>query len=92
MVAPGGSCVQVALGRTVPDFDVDLLVGQGLRVTGSCAFSADTYAAAVDHLAAGRVSAQPLVSERVALAAAPDAFVRLRTPGELVGVLVQPWW
>ena len=42
-------------------------------------------------LSAGTIDLEPLVSERIPLAAAPDAFVRLRRPEHLVGVLVQPW-
>ena len=33
---------------------------------------------------------EPIVSERVSLDEAPDAFERLRNPGNLVGILVEP--
>ncbi|MGH9103510.1 MAG: hypothetical protein ACRDYD_11105, partial [Acidimicrobiales bacterium] len=80
-----------ALGAEPAALDTRLLAGRGLRVVGSCAFAPGTFAAAVDHLVAGRVVAGTLVSERLQLAAASDALVRLRSPGDLVRVLVQPW-
>jgi hypothetical protein len=50
-----------------------------------------TYARAVEHLVAGRVPVDALVSERVGLDATPDALVRLRTPGNLVRVISRPF-
>jgi len=90
VLEPGGTCVEVALtpeAAAVPLLD---LVGGGLRLAGACAFPASAYRAAVDHIASGRVPVGQLVSERVSLAATPDALARLRTPGELVRVLTRP--
>jgi threonine dehydrogenase-like Zn-dependent dehydrogenase len=58
---------------------------------GSCAYGAGDVRRAVELLSSGALDVRPLVSERVPLSAAPDAFARLRHPGHLVGVLVQPW-
>lgn len=87
----GGVSVQVALGFQPAPVDIRMVVGHGLRIVGSCAFPPATYARAVDHLVAGRVDPSPLVTERVGLDGAGDALLRLQHPGELVGVLVQPW-
>ncbi len=57
----------------------------GQRIVGSCAFVPSNYAAAVDHLAAGRVPVASLVSARVSMDEAPDMFQRLLSPGQLVG-------
>ncbi len=90
LLEPGGSCVEVAL--TSEDAAVPLLrmVGDGLRLSGTCAFSNPAYEAAVGHLAAGRVPAADLISERVSLADTPAALVRLRAPGDLVKILTRP--
>ncbi len=83
ITAPGGYAeyAAVPLGR---------LVGDGLRLAGSCAFSYPVYQAAVEHIAAGRVPVASLISERVSLDGAPSALLRLRQPGDLVRVLTRP--
>jgi threonine dehydrogenase-like Zn-dependent dehydrogenase len=91
VLEPGGTCVEVALSGETADVSLGRLVGEGLSLSGSCAFSADVYDEAVEHIAAGRVPVAELISERVSLAGTPDALVRLRTPGELVRVLAKPW-
>jgi threonine dehydrogenase-like Zn-dependent dehydrogenase len=58
---------------------------------GSCASGNSDFAHALELIASGAVNVEPLISERVPLADGPDAFVRLRHPGNLVAVLVQPW-
>jgi (R,R)-butanediol dehydrogenase / meso-butanediol dehydrogenase / diacetyl reductase len=66
------------------------MVGDGLRLSGTCAFSNPVYEIAVGHLAAGRVPAADLISERVSLEDTPAALVRLREPGDLVRILTRP--
>jgi (R,R)-butanediol dehydrogenase / meso-butanediol dehydrogenase / diacetyl reductase len=90
LLEPGGICVEVALSPEDAPVPLMRLVGDGLRLAGSCAFSHATYQAAVDHIAGGRVPVAALISERVSLAGVPDALARLRTPGELVRVLTRP--
>ena len=91
VLVPGGTCVQVALPSEPVSFNLRGLAGRGQKIVGSCAFVASNYEAAVDHLASGRVAAEPLVSARVPLREGADMFVKLRTPGDLVGVVVEPW-
>ncbi|WP_285486745.1 zinc-dependent alcohol dehydrogenase [Amycolatopsis taiwanensis] len=90
VLEPGGTCVEVALSAEVTGVPMSRMVAEGLRVSGSCAFSNDVYDEAVEHIAAGRVPVAELISERVDLETTPDALVRLRTPGELVRVLAKP--
>ncbi|WP_147263005.1 zinc-binding dehydrogenase [Geodermatophilus sp. TF02-6] len=90
VLAPGGSCVEVALSDEVAPVPLDALVARGLRLGGSCAFDHAEFEAAVSLVVTGRVPAQHLVSERVGLAGTPDALVRLRRPGDLVRVLTVP--
>jgi threonine dehydrogenase-like Zn-dependent dehydrogenase len=87
----GGVCVEVALSSEVAGVSMAGMVADGVRLSGSCAFSNEVYEEAVEHVATGRVPAAELVSERVGLARTPDALVRLRKPGELVRVLTKPW-
>jgi (R,R)-butanediol dehydrogenase/meso-butanediol dehydrogenase/diacetyl reductase len=86
-----GTIVQVAFSPAPAPLDTRLFVGRNLRYVGSCAFGAHEYRRAVELVTSGAVDFEPLVSERVPLAAAPDALQRLRRPEHLVGVLVQPW-
>ena len=67
------------------------MVADGVGLVGSCAFGPTSYAAAVGHIAAGRVPVADIISRRVGLHDIPDMLVRLRTPGELVRVLAKPW-
>jgi threonine dehydrogenase-like Zn-dependent dehydrogenase len=90
VLEPGGTCVEVALSSESTAVTLGALVGDGLRLAGSCAFSYPTYQAAVEHIAAGRVPVTALISERVSLDDTPAALVRLRRPGELVRVLTRP--
>lgn len=90
-VRPAGTIVAVALGWTPAQFDTHLFVAKGQRMFGACAYGNADFARALDLIASGAVDVEPLISERVPLADGPDAFVRLRRPGNLVSVLVQPW-
>jgi threonine dehydrogenase-like Zn-dependent dehydrogenase len=86
----GGAFVEVALTADVPSVPLFGLVQGGLRVYGTCAYSYATFEAAVDHIAAGRVPVDAIISERVSLDDTPDALRRLRAPGELVRILSLP--
>jgi threonine dehydrogenase-like Zn-dependent dehydrogenase len=89
-VRAAGTIVAVAIGRAPAAFDTHLFVVKGQRMFGACAFGNRDFARALELIASGTVDVAPLISERVPLAAGPDAFVRLRHPGDLVSVLVQP--
>jgi threonine dehydrogenase-like Zn-dependent dehydrogenase len=91
VLAPGGALVEVALAAEPVTLDLRRILGGGIRLLGSCAFGPPQYERAVAHLVSGEVDATQLVSERVSLEELPDMLVRLRHPGELVRVLVQPW-
>ena len=90
VLEPGGSCVEVALTSETAAVPLGRLVGDGLRLAGSCAFSYPVYQAAVEHIARGQVPVAALISERVSLDGAPSALARLRQPGDLVRVLARP--
>jgi len=88
---PGGTVVEVALSPETPPLPLFIgFVSEGLHLVGACAYSDDTYRAAVDHLVNGRAPVEGLVSERVGLDQTPDALVRLRTPGSLVRIISRP--
>jgi threonine dehydrogenase-like Zn-dependent dehydrogenase len=91
LLEPGGTCVEVALTPEAASVPLFHMLSEGLRIAGSCAFSDETYRAAVGHLGGGRVPVERLISERVSLADTPSALVRLRTPGTLVRILSRPW-
>ncbi|MGH3264294.1 MAG: zinc-dependent alcohol dehydrogenase [Trebonia sp.] len=88
---PGGTVVEVALTPETASVPLFPLISEGHRVVGSCAFSDETYAESVAHLAAGRVPVERLVSERVSLDDTPDALRRLQAPGSLVRIISHPW-
>jgi (R,R)-butanediol dehydrogenase/meso-butanediol dehydrogenase/diacetyl reductase len=90
VLEPGGTLVEVALSGEAASLPLFPLVGEGIRVAGCCAFSDETYRGAVGHLVNGRVPAARLISERVPLEGLPSALERLRSPGELVRVLMTP--
>jgi threonine dehydrogenase-like Zn-dependent dehydrogenase len=90
VLEPGGTVVEVALSGEAPSVPLFPLVSEGVRVVGCCAFSDDTYRTAVGHLVNGRVPVARLISERVPLEGMPSALERLRSPGELVRVLMTP--
>lgn len=90
-LAPAGTIVLVAFAPEPAAVDTRLFIGQNLHLVGSCAFGVADYRQAVAMLCSGAVDPGPLISERVALADAPDALERLRRPEHLVGVFVQPW-
>lgn len=90
VLEPAGICVEVALTGEAPPVPMMALVSSGLQLAGSCAFAPGDYAAAVGHIAAGRVPAADLISERVSLEALPAALTRLRHPGSLVRLLTIP--
>jgi len=87
---PGGTVVEVALTPEAASVPLFPLISEGHRLVGACAFSDETYAESVAHLASGRVPVDRLVSERVSLDDTPDALRRLQTPGALVRILSLP--
>jgi threonine dehydrogenase-like Zn-dependent dehydrogenase len=88
---PGGTVVVVAITPEAPPLPLFGMLSEGLHLVGACAFSDETYRESVEHLAAGRVPVERLVSERVSLADTPDALRRLQTPGTLVRIISHPW-
>ena len=89
-LAGGGTFVEIALATESPAVSLFGLVQGGLRMAGTCAYSYANYEAAVGHIAAGRVPADAIISERVSLDDTPSALARLRTPGDLVRILSLP--
>ena len=57
----------------------------------ACAYGNRDFGRALELIGSGRANVRPLISDRVSLGQAPAAFERLRHPGDLVSVLVQPW-
>jgi threonine dehydrogenase-like Zn-dependent dehydrogenase len=90
-VRTAGTLVAVALGTSPAAFDTHLFVAKGLRMFGACAHANGDFARALDLIASGQAQVERLISERVCLEDGPAAFARLRQPGQLVSVLVQPW-
>lgn len=88
---PGGAIVGVALGRELSEFDSHLFVARGMRMVSACAYGEADFRHASELVIAHGTEIESLISDRVPLDAAPEAFIRLRTPGDLVAVLVQPW-
>ena len=85
----GGTLVQLALG-TDATFNPRLFVTKNLRMVAGCAFGDAEYARSLDLICSGKVNVDPLISQRVSLADGAKAIIRLRTPGDLVSVLIQP--
>jgi threonine dehydrogenase-like Zn-dependent dehydrogenase len=91
VLSVGGTVVEVGLPSEPATLDTRAFVSRNLHLVGSCAFGVAEYRRSLELLCTGAVNMGPLISERVSLAGAPDALHRLRRPGDLVGVLVQPW-
>lgn len=87
----GGTIMQLGLPPVPGPVDFRSFVDRSLRLLGSCAYADREYRKAVDLLCSGTVDSRPLVSERIPLQDAPEAFERLRHPKDLVSIVVQPW-
>lgn len=90
VAAPDGTCVLLALTNEPAPVNVRLAIRRGLHIVGSSAYTRETFRRAVDHLATGQVPGHLLVSETIPLDEAPAAMVRMRTPGDVVGLVVRP--
>ena len=90
-LASDGTVVELALTDQEAPVPLGLLLQGNLHVAGSCAFSPAEYAESLRLIAERRADPSPLVSARLGLDEAPQAFVDLRRPRDLVGILVQPW-
>ncbi len=86
-----GTLVEVALTRQVASISLAELLAKNLHVVGSCAYGPREFADSLALVASGAVDPAPLVSARLSLDEAPQAFVDLRRPKDLVAALVQPW-
>jgi (R,R)-butanediol dehydrogenase/meso-butanediol dehydrogenase/diacetyl reductase len=85
----GGTLAALALGRDAT-FNPHLFVTKNLRMVAGCAFGDAEYSRSLELICSGAVDVEPLISQRVSLAEGADAIIRLRTPGDLVSVLIQP--
>src|SRR5207248_1801382 len=83
-LAVGGTLVEVALPDAPATVPVRSFVSRNLHLVGSCAYGVEEYRRAVGMVTSGELELGPLVSERAPLAAAPEAFRRLRQPENLV--------
>jgi threonine dehydrogenase-like Zn-dependent dehydrogenase len=89
-VREAGRIVQVALGRVPSPLPTRLFVVRNLRLLSSTAFGPREFRHAFELVASGAVDVAPLITERILLEQAPQAFERLRAPQGAVGVLVLP--
>lgn len=90
-LASAGTLVELALTSQVAPVSLAELLAKNLHVVGSCAFGPHEFAESLSLIATGAVDPSPLVSARLSLEQAPQAFVDLRRPKDLVAALVQPW-
>jgi len=90
VVAPNGTCVLLALTDEPAPINVRLAIRKGLHIVGSSAYTREIFRSAVGHLAAGRIPGHLLISETITLDEVPEAMVRMRAPGETVGIVVRP--
>jgi threonine dehydrogenase-like Zn-dependent dehydrogenase len=90
-LASNGTFVELALTSQEAPVSLGDLLARNLHVVGSCAFGPGEFAESLALIQSGAVNTDPLVSVRVSLDEAPQTFVDLRHPKELVGALVQPW-
>lgn len=90
-LASNATLVELALSAHRPPVSLADLVARNLHLVGSCAFSPDEFAESLALIASGAVDPAPLVSRRIGLDEAPQTFLDLRRPKDLVGALVQPW-
>ncbi len=90
-LASDGTLVELALTGQVAAVSLAELLAKNLHVVGSCAFGPHEFAESLSLIATGAVDPTPLVSARLSLEEAPQAFVELRRPKDLVAALVQPW-
>lgn len=86
-----GRLVEIALTSHVATVPLADLLAKNLHVIGSCAYGPREFAESLSLVGSGAVDPTPLVSARPGLDEAPQVFVDLRRPKELVAALVQPW-
>ncbi len=86
----GGQVIAVGLLDRMVAVDMQAFISRELTLTGSYA-SAGEYREGLDHLAAGRIRVDPLISEVLPLEQGPRAFERLLKGEEnLVKIVLEP--
>jgi (R,R)-butanediol dehydrogenase/meso-butanediol dehydrogenase/diacetyl reductase len=68
------------LGEPVPISQLNVMLKEA-KLRESFAYRPEDFDEAIEHLAAGRVPAEDLISSRIPLSGAADAFVELLPPG-----------
>ena len=91
LLAPEGTIALLGmLGEPVPISQLNVMLKEA-RLRGSFAYRPGDFDEAIEHLAAGRVPADDLISSRIPLSGAADAFVELLRPGTSeLKILLQP--
>jgi len=91
LLAPEGTIALLGmLGEPVPISQLNVMLKEA-RLRGSFAYRPGDFDEAIEHLAAGRVPAEDLISSRIPLSGAADAFVELLRPGTSeLKILLQP--
>lgn len=84
---PGGTVVQVGIGREEINFPIAALCGSELNLKGSFRYKQGDYKIAVDLIARGVVNAERLISGKVKFEDAEDAFGRTKK-GEGIKTLI----
>ncbi|MCH7859953.1 MAG: hypothetical protein IID14_09705, partial [Candidatus Marinimicrobia bacterium] len=86
----GGQVIAVGLLDRMVEIDMQEIISRELTLTGSYA-SAGEYREALDHLAAGRMVVDPLISEVLPLEQGPRAFERLlKGEEDLLKIILEP--
>ncbi|MBI2298244.1 MAG: zinc-binding dehydrogenase [Armatimonadetes bacterium] len=87
LLAHGGAIAAIAV-RGEARFPWAMLHTTEASIEVSCHFGLEDLAALIDHLQAGRISLEPIVSHRLPVDAAPGLYAQMRdTPRALYGVV-----
>ncbi|MBW2281405.1 MAG: zinc-binding dehydrogenase [Deltaproteobacteria bacterium] len=90
LVRPNGKVLVVAAFEKPIEVDFNLVMGKGLHLIGSFAWSPAEFAQALDLLSSGKVDRRPLITHEFALENASEAYETQLRADEAVKVLLKP--
>jgi 2-desacetyl-2-hydroxyethyl bacteriochlorophyllide A dehydrogenase len=90
LVKPNGKVVIVAAFEKPLAIDFNLVMGKGIHLIGSFAWSPEELAQALDLLSSGRIDRRPLITHEFPLERASEAYETQLKAEEAVKVLLKP--
>jgi 2-desacetyl-2-hydroxyethyl bacteriochlorophyllide A dehydrogenase len=90
LVKPNGKVVVVAVFEKTLEIDPNIIMGKGIHLLGSFAWTPDEFAQALELISSGKVDRKPLISHEFSLEQASEAYATQVSADTAIKVMLIP--